>query len=280
MSLPAGFPASLDALANPTATTNRDDAGFELDAVIARIQDILEALEAKVGVGASLPSAAGVLHETAPGVTAWGQVINADVSNGAGIAYGKLALANSIQSTDLAAGAAGPKKLGEFTADGTSPVMSISGIPATYRRLTAQWVGRSTGAGANATVGVNFEASPSAGAYYWQRLYGNGATAGAIENVSPSSAYITVGLCPAAASVASLMASGTVNIPEYANTIMHKLVEGQSASIYNNLSTGMVADATAGVFFSFPAITLVRIIIAAGGNWVTGSRLTLYGWPS
>lgn len=79
MSLPANFPASLDALANPTATTNRDDPGFQLDLVIARIQDILEALEAKVGIGASVPSAAGVLRRTAGSSTAWGQVATGDI---------------------------------------------------------------------------------------------------------------------------------------------------------------------------------------------------------
>jgi hypothetical protein len=81
MSYNANFPASLDSLANPTATTNRDDAGFELHGVISRIQDILEALEAKVGVGASSPGAtAAVLRRTATGASAWGQAAPGDLA--------------------------------------------------------------------------------------------------------------------------------------------------------------------------------------------------------
>lgn len=77
------YPVSADVLANPTALTNRDDAGFELHGVISRIQDILEALEAKVGIGASTPPAtAAVLRRTATGASAWGQVAGADVAGG------------------------------------------------------------------------------------------------------------------------------------------------------------------------------------------------------
>lgn len=100
MSLPASFPASADALANPTATTNRDDAGFELDLVLARIHDILEALEAKVGIGASLPSTASVLRRTAPGTSAWGQVVGADIAaqtiTGASVGSGMHIAPNTI----------------------------------------------------------------------------------------------------------------------------------------------------------------------------------------
>lgn len=91
----AAYPSGLDALANPTATTECDDAGFELDLVVSRIQDILEALEAKVGVGASLPSVAGgALRPTAPGVTAWGKIEGTDFAGG-GIATTDI-LANAV----------------------------------------------------------------------------------------------------------------------------------------------------------------------------------------
>lgn len=81
MSFSPNYPTSLDVLANPTATTNRDDAGFELHGVISRIQDILEALEAKLGTGASTPGAsAAILRRTGAGASAWGQIADADVA--------------------------------------------------------------------------------------------------------------------------------------------------------------------------------------------------------
>jgi hypothetical protein len=77
------YPVSADVLANPTALTNRDDAGFELHGVISRIQDILEALEAKVGIGASTPPAtAAVLRRTATGASAWAQAQPGDLAAG------------------------------------------------------------------------------------------------------------------------------------------------------------------------------------------------------
>src|SRR5438874_2391287 len=80
MSYNANYPVSADVLANPTALTNRDDAGFELHGVISRMQDILEALEAKIGIGASTPGAtAAVLRRTAAGASAWGPIAAADV---------------------------------------------------------------------------------------------------------------------------------------------------------------------------------------------------------
>jgi len=79
----ANFPTSLDSLANPTATTRRNDPGFELDVVIATLNDIAEQLEAKLGIGASAPGAgAAVLRRTAAGASAWGQVVGADINAG------------------------------------------------------------------------------------------------------------------------------------------------------------------------------------------------------
>jgi hypothetical protein len=78
------YPASLDALANPGPTTETDDAGFELDIVIARIQNCIMAVEHKLGTGAGDPPAsAAVLRRTATGASAWGQVATADIAAGA-----------------------------------------------------------------------------------------------------------------------------------------------------------------------------------------------------
>lgn len=100
MPLTAAYPGALDALANPTATTNRDDPGFELDEVIARLQDIAEALEAKLGVGASLPAAGGgALRQTGPGTSAYGQLAAGDIG------------AAAIATTNIIANAVGKRQL-------------------------------------------------------------------------------------------------------------------------------------------------------------------------
>lgn len=65
------FPSSLDSLANPTSSTFTDDTGYFLDVVISTLNDIAEALEAKLGTGASTPIANSVLRGTGTGTSAW-----------------------------------------------------------------------------------------------------------------------------------------------------------------------------------------------------------------
>jgi hypothetical protein len=75
------YPASLDALANPGPTTETDDAGFELDIVVARLQNIVMAIEGKLGIGASTP-VAGVLRRTTGTTTNWGTIQQLDIGAG------------------------------------------------------------------------------------------------------------------------------------------------------------------------------------------------------
>lgn len=77
------FPGALDALANPGATTETDDTGFELDIVVSRLQNCIMAIEAKLGIGSSTPpGTAAVLRRTATNASAWGQVAAGDVNAG------------------------------------------------------------------------------------------------------------------------------------------------------------------------------------------------------
>lgn len=50
------YPGSLDSFTNPSATDEMDDAGFEHDVLHSDAFDAIEALEAKLGIGASDPS--------------------------------------------------------------------------------------------------------------------------------------------------------------------------------------------------------------------------------
>jgi hypothetical protein len=65
------YPSSLDTLANPGPTTNQDDSGYELDIVIGRIHDILEALELKLGTGASVAVTQSLLNGIGSGSASW-----------------------------------------------------------------------------------------------------------------------------------------------------------------------------------------------------------------
>jgi hypothetical protein len=136
MTYNAAFPVSADVLANPTNLTNRDDPGFELHGVISRIQDILEALEAKVGIGSSTPGAtAAVLRRTASGASAWGLVgpgdLNVQNAASAGSVLrgtsGTTMSFNPLQTGDVLQGA-----ISQFgTATGSGATNSGSLVPIT-----------------------------------------------------------------------------------------------------------------------------------------------------
>jgi hypothetical protein len=92
------FPTSLDSLTNPSSSTYLDDSGFELDVLIGRLQDIAEALEAKVGIGASTASANSVLRATGTGSSGWGPILTTDITANA-ITQSALSTASSASTT-------------------------------------------------------------------------------------------------------------------------------------------------------------------------------------
>jgi hypothetical protein len=78
--MPTNFPTSVDSLANPTATTRRNDPGFELHAVVSTLNDAVEALETKLGTGASTAAAGQVLRATGAGASAFGAIQSGDLA--------------------------------------------------------------------------------------------------------------------------------------------------------------------------------------------------------
>jgi hypothetical protein len=77
------FPTSLDSLANPGPGTYEDDVGFVHSDQHANANDILEALEGKLGIGSSVAAANQVLRGTGTGVSGWGNIDTAYILNNA-----------------------------------------------------------------------------------------------------------------------------------------------------------------------------------------------------
>jgi hypothetical protein len=119
------YPTSLDSLANPTPTTLRNDPGFSLAGQIATLNDIAEAIQAKLGVGAGGPgAAAGVLRRTATGASGWAQAQTADIATGA-IATGQIGDAQ-VTTAKLAANATA------MLAVASIPGQSVGAIPLSF----------------------------------------------------------------------------------------------------------------------------------------------------
>ena len=181
----------------------------------------------------------------------------------------------SIALADMAAGVVGLSRVGDVVGDGVSGFMEITGIPATFRSLLVVYTGRSTVAGTAAFVALTFEATPTAGAYFYERTYSTAATTAGQENVG-TTASIFAGTVPGASSTAGMRSSGTVTLPDYASTSGHKTVLLQAASMANNVSGSLQNDVVGGLWASTTALARVRLTLS-GGAWTTASRLTVYG---
>lgn len=249
----ANYPTSLDSMTNPSSSTYMDDSGFELDVLISRLQDIAEALEAKVGIAASTPVSGTVLRASGTGSSTWAAVTAADLSAGAAMV-----------------------KIAEVTASGSSGVMEITSITASFRDLIITVVGRSQNAGSAGTAAsLTFESSPTAGAY--NHVLGIITTSlSATENIGATDS-IQVGAVPTAGSTANVHGGMHIVVHEYANTGMFKPVEAICSSPLTLSAGSFQLRVVAGVFESTSAITRVRLTI--GSNWTTTSRMTIFGTP-
>lgn len=250
----ANYPTSLDSMTNPSSSTFTDDSGFELDVLIARLQDVAEALEAKVGVGASTPSSGTVLRGTGSGSSAYGQVATADIAPGA--------------SETLIAAVAGT---------GASGVLEISSIPNTYGALRIEVVGRSDVAGSGgASATLTFQTTPSAGLYNHVLLIAT-TTVSSSENIG-ATASIAVGAVPSAGSTADVYGSMTIWLPRYASGATFKPVQAVCNSPLTLAAGSYQLRVSVGTYENPAAIDRVRLTLGSG-NWTTASRMALYGGP-
>jgi hypothetical protein len=243
--MPINYPSSLDALANPDETTYADDAGLELDVVISKLNDIAEAVETKLGTGASTPTTAGHgLYVTGAGATAYG--------------------------------ARFPILLAELTGAGSSGVFDFTGIPATFRALYLQIVGRSSNASVNTTVGITLN-NDSGANYDRQQVLHQAATVTASEALAQSSMF--AGYMPAASASADIAGSLELLLPDYAGTTFQKTGLSRNAGKYGTSTTNFIQHEAAHAWRNTAAISRVTATLVAG-NWVTGSRASLWGLPA
>ncbi len=248
MALTENWPGTgLDSLANPDESTYADDTGFYLDEVIARIHNLLEKMEARWGydTGSTTPNAIyKTLMASGAGTSAWGY--------------------NS------------PVKIGEVSGTGSSGVLEISGLPATFRELNVSLDGgRSTQTSATAAVvRMTFESTPTAGGYDNQRMLAGSTIVVGDENIGASD-FINCGIVPAADSTVNVAGSLNISLPGYAGTSAFKTALVQNCGPAALTSGNLTALISAGVWESMAAITRVRLTLSAG-NWTTGSRMTIW----
>lgn len=242
------YPAALDTMPVLSSDTQEDEDGKEHDLLHNLTSAILEALQEKLGIGATTPDAIGkILMATAAGTTAWGY--------------------------------SGLIKIGETTGTGSSGVLASPAIPNYFRDIEITVVGRSSAAGTGgATITMTMEASPTSGAYDHQGVFAANTTVSAAENIGASD-FINAGGVPTAGAAANLHGSSRIILPEYANTNMLKNAHVDAAVAFDLSSGNLSRRSFMGVWESTAAISTVRLTLSTG-NWTTTSRMTVWGRPA
>jgi len=298
------FPTSLDALANPTATTLRNDPGFELHSVISTLNDIAEALEAKLGIGASTPGAtAGVLRRTATGASAWGpllagdygsgSVANADLAGTISLSKLQSVVANYVVRGDgsglMGSGlltaanmtpGAMPQQINSATL-GSPGVISFTSIPQTYQHLLLLVVARSSNTVTSPPFDTLYAQLNGDGAsnYFGGRIYGSGAAAQYIEQVGTT--YLTVGMVPnRGAPSLSYQNAAVLFIPGYASTSGFKTILALNGAFWGPSSGLNAGQVTVGTWAKAPLEAVTQIAVKpllTPFTFDAGAVGTLYG---
>ena len=158
----------------------------------------------------------------------------------------------------------------------SSPQASIDipSIPQIYSHLRLVTSLRSTQAAANDQALIRFNGD-AGGNYAYQFLRGGGSSATATENVS-SPAFTYIGQPAGANAPANAFDTSITDIIDYASTTKHKTSISNFTTRSTDVSGGLQAAVATGFWKSLAAITQVTVY-TANGQWVAGSRVTLYG---
>jgi hypothetical protein len=148
---------------------------------------------------------------------------------------------------------------------------SLGDYSSTYKHLQMRWVAR----GDNGSAGLGAFSrlnGDSGNNYNWHYLNGNGSTV-ASSNPGGSVTRALTGVFPAASSTANAFGVGIVDLLDAYSTTKNKTfrdLSGNASSSFN------LIDVDSGLWRNTASVTSWEIF-AEAGNFVSGSRFSLYG---
>ena len=182
---------------------------------------------------------------------------------------------DALNAYGFSRGAAGPAgfELISTTILGSSATsVAFTSIPSTYKQLQIRASVRTDRAIGVDNFALRFN-SDSASNYYSHLLYGNGSavTAGSLG----ANNFIYAGRTTDSSSTANAFAPQIVDILDYAETTKNKTIR----SLFGPDTVGSYPwqGIHSGVWNSTAAITRIDVLPGTGPNFVTGSRISLYG---
>lgn len=172
--------------------------------------------------------------------------------------------------------AVGFRKLWDTTEAGVVfPVASVTTptLGSAYSSLLVVWTGRTSQAVALDALAWRFNGSAAA-SYYSQSTSGVGATLSSGENLAATSAQVGI-LTGASSHNAGDFGDGAIWFPAFNST---GFVFCQAISTgFTNTTTGTGRVQHYGAYFAGSGMTSAQFLPQGGGNFVSGTRFTLYG---
>lgn len=155
---------------------------------------------------------------------------------------------------------------------GGSNAATFTSIPSTYKHLQIRYTGR--GSSNIQQVNVQFNGDTASNySFHGIEAYTNG-TPGAFGYANQQ--YILAGYLTSSTAAANAFGAGIVDVLDYASTNKYKTVRGFSQ--YVNSGSDNSIQVNSGNWRSTSAITSLTLYLTGGAqNWVTGSRVSLYG---
>lgn len=165
------------------------------------------------------------------------------------------------------------EQLYDNVAGGAIASWDVSGISQAYNHLKLVLTVRGSTAATVVSSGIRFN-NDSGNNYNSQRTYSNNAGVAGSGNFAQS--RLILADCPAASSAANAAGTMEVLVPSYALTTFNKGVVFNSVAVQAVYGTNDYTWSGGGDWLSTAAITRVTVL-PASGNWLAGSRLTIYG---
>lgn len=186
----------------------------------------------------------------------------------------RLAIGTANQLLRVNSGATAPEwasvgrvLIAENTPSGTATT-TFTSIPATYKSLWIEWVGRTTTAAALSAVSLYFNNDTTDANYYRETRQGVDSTAGTQEAADALAVYLPGNTAPA-----NTAGVGHAFIPDYAATTFNK----GSLSFYGYRRQLTQQYISAVSLFWNSATAISRLDFVADGNYVAGTTFRLYG---
>lgn len=165
------------------------------------------------------------------------------------------------------------ESIATVTGNGSSPTLSFTSIPSTFKHLQIRYIARSTG-GTTGLAGIQVSANSdtTSGNYSFHRLVGDGSSASAYGSGSLLDYILTLSVSGNASGIYSV---GVLDVLDYTSTNKGKTFRTLNGGDLNN-TLGIITLRSQGWFATPAAINRLDFTTSIG-NFDSNTTFALYG---